>query len=223
MSETITIITVDGPSGSGKGTISQLLAKKLNFHFLDSGSLYRVLALAVHEQALAFEDDVAIAQLALQLKLKFTIKNETLQIFLADRNISDAIRGEAIGVIASKIAIYPKVRKNLLKYQQDFLQKPGLVADGRDMGTVVFPQAKYKFFLSASLEARALRRFKQLKEKGQSMPYETILEDLSARDYRDKERKASPLVPAEDAIKIDTTNKNIQQVFAEIYSYITQN
>lgn len=223
MSQTIPVITVDGPSGSGKGTISQLLAKKLDYHFLDSGALYRVLAYAAIKHNIELENVQALVELAEALDICFKVDAEhnNTQIIFENEDVSDEIREESVGIAASKIAVHQLVRDALMQRQRDFQKKPGLVADGRDMGTVVFPGAQHKFFLGASLEERAMRRFKQLQQKGELTAYEDILADLSARDYRDKERKASPLKPAENAVIIDTTGMNIEQVMCKVTEKIS--
>jgi cytidylate kinase len=216
------VITVDGPSGSGKGTISQLLAKKFDWHFLDSGALYRTLAYAAKKHNIDLEDAEALVKQAQVLDLHFKVDadHHNSQIIFEAEDVTEKIRDETVGVAASKIAVHQSVRDALMQRQRDFQRPPGLVADGRDMGTVVFPEARHKFFLGASLEERALRRFKQLKQKGELTAYEDILADLSARDYRDKERIASPLKPAEDAVVIDTTGLSIDQVMQKVLDKI---
>ncbi len=208
----ISVITIDGPSGSGKGTISQLLAKKLGWHFLDSGALYRILALAALKQHIDLLDAEVLEQLALNLDLQFT----NGKIILMGQDVTDEIRSEPCSVAASKVAALPKVRKALLKRQRDFRQAPGLVADGRDMGTVVFPDAKLKIFLTASQEQRALRRYRQLQEQGINVSLSDVSDDLSQRDKRDQERTIAPLKPAKDAIIIDTTKLSIDEVLNKV-------
>lgn len=216
------VITIDGPSGSGKGTISFLLAEKLGWHFLDSGVIYRVLAYAALKQQVSPDAVLSLEALAKALQLNFELdpKSKSMRIFYNSEDVTEKIREEAVGVMASKIAIHPVVRTALLQRQRDFQQAPGLVTDGRDMGTVVFPQAKYKFFLSAKLEERAMRRFKQLEQMGEKACYEDILADLTARDYRDRERAVAPLKPAADAILIDTTGLSINQVLQNVLAEI---
>lgn len=217
--KTIPVITIDGPSGSGKGTLSLLLAKRLGWHFLDSGAIYRALAYAVLEQAIDKNDDEAICKLAYQLSLFFEedTKTKASKIFLHDQEITERLRAEAVGSMASQVAVHSKVRAALLQIQRDFLKSPGLVADGRDMGTVVFPKASHKFFLTASLEERARRRYKQLQ---QTIAYEAILAELSIRDQRDKQRSVAPLKPAEDAILIDTTGLSVEEVLEAVWRSI---
>jgi cytidylate kinase len=214
------VITVDGPSGSGKGTISRAVAKELGFHFLDSGALYRILAYAAQQQGIALDDEPALAKLAGKLEIRFPADDENDSVLLDGVNIGNDIRTEAAGAGASQVAALPAVREALLQRQRDFRQPPGLVADGRDMGTVVFPDAVAKFFLTASAEERARRRFNQLKEKGKESPFEEILADIKARDERDSSRSASPLKPAPDALQIDTTSLDIPTTIARVLDAI---
>lgn len=206
------IITIDGPTASGKGTIAQRVAQTLHFHYLDSGALYRLTALSALRHQLSLDDEAAIAQLATHLPCHF--KGE--QIWLAEEEVSHAIRAEEIGNAASKIAVFPAVRHALFDLQKRFAQAPGLVADGRDMGTVVFPDADLKIYLTASVEARAERRFKQLIDKGFSANIADLAKDLAERDARDKNRSVAPLKPAEDAYVLDSSNLTIEQVVAEV-------
>ena len=205
----IPVITLDGPSGSGKGTISHAVARELGFHFLDSGALYRLLAYAAQQRGIALDDETALAELAGKLDIRFPADADTDTVLLDGENVGGDIRTEAAGAGASKVAALPAVRAALLQRQRDFRQAPGLVADGRDMGTVVFPDAEAKFFLTASSQERARRRFNQLKEKGKESPFEEILADIEARDERDSSRLVAPLKPAEDALHIDTTSLDI--------------
>jgi len=205
----IPVITVDGPSGSGKGTISHAVARELGFHFLDSGALYRLLAYAAQQRGIALDEEPVLAKLAGELDIRFPADGETDAVLLDGQNVGGDIRTEAAGAGASKVAALPAVRAALLQRQRDFRQAPGLVADGRDMGTVVFPDAEAKFFLTASAQERARRRFNQLKEKGKESPFEEILADIEARDERDSSRSVAPLKPAEDALHIDTTSLDI--------------
>lgn len=213
MSETVFVVTIDGPSGSGKGTLSQLLAKKLNFHLLDSGALYRLTALASLNKQLDLNDVDAIANVALNLQIAFDVSGDKTLILLEGQNVSDQIRTETISMAASKIAAYQPVRSALLARQRAFAKLPGLIADGRDMGTVVFPAAPVKLFLTASAEARAERRYKQLVAKGETVDKNILVKEIQERDERDTKRSVSPLVPADDAVLVDSTNMSIEQVF----------
>jgi cytidylate kinase len=198
----IPVITIDGPSASGKGTVAQLVADKLGFAYLDSGALYRVVAFAAQQNNVAWDDANAVAECAKTLNIKF--KND--QILLNDHDISNEIRTELMGKGASQVAVHAPVRAALIDLQHSFHQAPGLVADGRDMGTVIFPFAPLKIFLTASTEIRAERRYKQLLGKNQPANYENILQDLQERDARDKGRASAPLVMAENAILLETDN-----------------
>ena len=195
------VIAIDGPSASGKGTVAQAVAQALGFHFLDSGALYRLVALAALRGGISWTDHKALEDLALTLDLRF----EGGSIFLLDHDVTTDIRSEACADGASRVAAIPDVRKALLQRQRAFRQPPGLVADGRDMGTVVFPDAVLKVFLTASVEVRAERRHKQLKQKGITAIFAVLLEDLRARDERDMSRRAGPLKPSPDAFLLDTT------------------
>jgi cytidylate kinase len=201
----IPVITIDGPSASGKGTVAQLVADKLGFAYLDSGALYRVVAFAAQQNNIAWDDANAVAECAKTLNIKF--KND--QILLNDHDISNEIRTELMGKGASQVAVHASVRAALVDLQHSFHQAPGLVADGRDMGTVIFPSAPLKIFLTASTEIRAERRYKQLLGKNQPANYENILQDLQERDARDKGRASAPLVMAENAILLETDNLGI--------------
>lgn len=211
-----TVVTIDGPSGSGKGTISQLLAQKLGFHMLDSGALYRLTALAADHHNVDLDNEEALEVLAGHLDVQFDTSGEATRIILEGEDVTDAIRVEKVSMDASQVAAQPRVREALLARQRDFRQAPGLVADGRDMGTTVFPQADVKIFLTASAEERANRRYKQLLEKGESVSLPALLEDIRARDDRDMNRSASPLKPAADAIVLDSTVLSIEQVLEKV-------
>ena len=217
---TPTVIAIDGPSGSGKGTLSQLLAKKIGFHLLDSGALYRLVALAALKQGVNIQDERQVEQVAAQLDVRFDITDESTRILLSGEDVTSAIRNEIISMNASVVAAYPGVREALLKRQRNFRQLPGLVADGRDMGTTVFPDADIKIFLTASAEARAQRRYKQLVEKGESVDMNALIKDIQERDERDSKRTVSPLKPAADAILLDSTQMTIEEVLEAMLSLV---
>jgi len=214
------IVTVDGPSGSGKGTLSKLLAESLDYHLLDSGALYRLVALATQQQQLALEEVEAIASLARDLDVVFRVSQQDLCIELEGKDVTAAIRSEPISKQASKVAAMPAVREALLERQRAFAQAPGLVADGRDMGTTVFPQAQCKIFLTASAEARAERRYRQLQQANVQVDKQTLVNDIRERDYRDQSRSVSPLKPAADAHIIDSTLLTIPQVLERMQSLV---
>lgn len=203
----IPVITIDGPSASGKGTVAERVADTLGFAYLDSGALYRVVAYATHENNIAWDDAEAVAEHAKTLNIRF--KNG--QVYLNDTDISDEIRTEIMGKGASQVAVHAPLRAVLVDLQHSFCQQPGLVADGRDMGTVIFPSAPLKVFLTASTEVRAERRYKQLLNKNQPADYQAILQDLQERDARDKGRASAPLVMAKDAILLETDNLTISE------------
>ncbi len=210
------VATIDGPSGSGKGTIAALLARRLGWALLDSGALYRVTALAAMNQGVDFADTDALAAVASNLDVQFIPSEDGLAIVLAGERVSDSLRTEEVGALASRVAALPAVRAALLQCQRDFARNPGLVADGRDMGTVVFPNATVKVFLTASAEERAKRRFGQLHQKGIDASFERLLADIQARDERDSQRAVAPLRPADDAIILDSTQMSIQEVLAVV-------
>lgn len=212
----IPVLTIDGPSGSGKGTVAQLMAKDLGWHYLDSGALYRVLAQASIKHGVELADESSISALAKKLDVVFLLKNAELEVLLEGRNVTTLIRSEQAGNAASKVAALPLVRSALLERQRDFRQLPGLVTDGRDMGTVVFPDASYKIFLNASAEVRAQRRHKQLKEIGIESNIPDLIDEISERDERDRKRTVAPLRPATDAIQLDSTSLGIENVFDRV-------
>ncbi len=211
------VITIDGASGTGKGTVSQLLANRLGWHFLDSGALYRVLALAAQKHSVDLDNEKALEVLGEHLDVQFIAQENSMpRVLLEGEDVTDTIRSEKIGNAASIVAALPAVRASLLSRQRVFRESPGLVADGRDMGTVIFPDAEFKFFLIASPEERALRRYNQLKERGISVTLDDLLLDLKERDKRDQERTVAPLKPAEDAVCIDTDGLTVAQVVEKI-------
>lgn len=213
----VPVITVDGPSGAGKGTISHLLADRLGWHFLDSGALYRVTGQACIIEGVNWDDQQAVAEIARHLDVAFTLSaSGEMLVSYKGIDVSAAIRTEEGGRGASKVAAIPAVRDALLARQRDFMQPPGLVADGRDMGTVVFRDAPLKFFLTASAEERAERRYKQLIAKGENVSLPRLLADIQERDERDSSRPIAPLVPAEDAIVIDSSATPITEVFERV-------
>ncbi len=216
------VITVDGPSGVGKGTLCHALADKLGFDFLDSGAIYRILALAAVKHGIDFENELALAELGRKLDVKFVPENNEIQVILDGENVGDQIRTAEAGQNASKIAVYPQVREALLQRQRDFRSTKGLIADGRDMGTVVFPDAEIKFFLDASAEERTKRRVKQLQEKGFNANFDEILAEIKERDFRDRNRPVAPLVPAKNAMILDSTHLSIEEVIQQALDYIAQ-
>ncbi len=211
------VVCVDGPSGSGKGTVAQRVAAALGFHLLDSGALYRLTALAASTADVDLDDADALARTAARMQPRFEPGADgTTRIVLDGDDVTEAIRAEAVGMNASKVAAEPGVREALLQRQRDFRQPPGLVADGRDMGTVVFPDAELKVFLTASAGERAERRHKQLSEKGIDASLADLLQDIEARDAQDAERGASPMAAADDAVVIDSTERSAESVTGEV-------
>jgi cytidylate kinase len=211
----IPVITIDGPTASGKGTVAQRVATQLGFHYLDSGALYRLTALSAIRHATPLTDEHGIAKLAERLPCSFAGD----EILLGSENVTNAIRAEEVGNMASKIAALPTVRHALAGLQLGFRKAPGLVADGRDMGTVIFPHAQLKVFLTASVEARADRRYKQLIGKGFSATMEDLLKDLRERDARDSSRAIAPLKPAEGAHILDTSNMTVDEAVAQVLQW----
>lgn len=214
------VITVDGPSGAGKGTLCMLLADKLGFHLLDSGAIYRVLALAAIHHGVDTESEDALVPLATHLDVQFIAEGELVKVILEGEDVSGELRKEETGMAASKVAALPRVREALLRRQRAFSAAPGLVADGRDMGTVVFVDAEAKIFLDASAEERASRRLKQLQQKGLDVKFDDLLSEIQERDDRDRNRPVAPLRPAEDALVLDSTSMNIEQVVEKALHYI---
>ncbi|MEZ9565664.1 (d)CMP kinase [Vibrio artabrorum] len=214
------VITVDGPSGAGKGTLCMLLADKLGFHLLDSGAIYRVLALAAIHHGVDTESEDALVPLATHLDVQFIAEGDLVKVILEGEDVSGELRKEETGMAASKVAALPRVREALLRRQRAFSTASGLVADGRDMGTVVFKEAEAKIFLDASAEERASRRLKQLQQKGLDVKFDDLLSEIQERDDRDRNRPVAPLRPAEDALVLDSTSMNIEQVVEKALHYI---
>jgi cytidylate kinase len=221
MADLYPVITVDGPSGAGKGTVSKQIAQRLGWHFLDSGAIYRVLALAVVHHDMDPTDEESLAELAAHLDVSFSTDEMTgdTKVILEGEDVSSTIRTEVVGGVASKVASLPRVREALLRRQRAFRESPGLVADGRDMGTIVFPTAEVKVFLTATAEERAQRRYLQLKNKQPGVRIDSLLADIQARDERDSNRSVAPLVAAHDALEIDSTSMDIEQVVDSILDY----
>ncbi len=216
----IPVVTIDGPSGAGKGTISQLIAKQTGYSLLDSGALYRLTAVASLRKGIDLNSEEAVASVALHLGIEFLVEAEGVRVMLDGDDVSLEIRTEEAGMAASQVAAHPKVRDALLQCQRDFRKGEGLVADGRDMGTVVFPDAPVKIFLTASAEERAMRRFKQIQDTGGSPDYDKILVDIKARDEKDSNRASAPLKAADDAVVLDSTTMDIDEVYRTVLAEI---
>jgi len=217
----IPVIAIDGPSASGKGTVATRVANQLGYHYLDSGALYRIVAFLTHQQHIDWQDEVAVAQCAMQLDIRF----ESEQIIVNQTNVTNAIRTELMGKGASTVAVHPKVRAALIDVQHNFRKAPGLVADGRDMGTVIFPDAFVKVFLTASTEIRAQRRYEQLlkNQSIENVSYDSILTDLKTRDARDQNRESAPLIIAQSAVTINTDQLSIDATVQHILNLVKEN
>ncbi len=219
-SENFPVITIDGPAGSGKGTITERIASNLGWEILDSGALYRLVGLAAIREGVDFNDEIRLARIAETLDVSFVPNGDGVDVFLKGDNVSDLIRNEECGSCASKVAAINGVRNALLARQRKFSGPDGLVADGRDMGTVIFPEAKVKVYLTASAKIRAERRLNQLKNQGVNANLASLIEDIEERDKRDTTRKVAPLIPAADAIIIDTGKSSIDEVVSQIMKLV---
>lgn len=219
MTATAPVITVDGPSGAGKGSLCKALAEALGWRLLDSGAIYRVLALAALHHQVDITSEEALVPLAAHLDVRFLAHNGKLQVILEGEDVSNEIRTEDVGNTASQAAAFPRVREALLRRQRAFRVAPGLIADGRDMGTVVFPDAPVKIFLDANSEERAQRRMLQLQDKGFNVNFERLLAEIKERDDRDRNRAIAPLVPASDALVLDSTSMSIEEVIHQALTY----
>lgn len=220
MSTPIPVLTIDGPSGAGKGTVSRLVAWRLGWHYLDSGALYRAVGVAASWADLDLADPAALVRCTFDTEVRFDEDGSTLRVFVNGSDATDELRLETTGTVASAIAAIPEVRAALKERQRVFRREPGLVADGRDMGTVIFPDATCKVFLTASAEERARRRHNQLKGKGVSVTFDGLLREILARDARDAQRTVAPLKPADDAVLIDTTGLSIEEVVERVLALV---
>jgi CMP/dCMP kinase len=216
------VLAIDGPGGSGKGTVSRLLARQLGWHLLDSGALYRLVALDACQRGVGLDAEEALAGLAVRLDAQFQTTGDQVRVLLSGVDVTDAIRSESVGNGASRVASLSAVRRALVQRQRDFRREPGLVADGRDMGLVIFPDANLKVFLTASLEERVRRRHKQLKDKGINVSLSALSRDMVERDRRDSERSISPLKPSDDARMLDTTGMDIPAVVATVLRWVAE-
>ena len=213
---TVSVITIDGPSGAGKGTVARLIALELGFNLLDSGAIYRILGLAATDAGIELDDIDALVALSNSLDLRFPYNARSTEIVLNDVSVGDQLRTQAVADAASQVAVHPLIRQALMGLQRRQARAPGLVGDGRDLGTIVFPDADLKIFLDASVEVRAERRYLEIIESGQTVERSAILRDLEIRDVRDRTRKVAPLVPADDAYVIDSSDKTAAQVAADV-------
>lgn len=216
------VITIDGPSGAGKGTLSKAMAESLQWHLLDSGAIYRVLALAALHHQVDIESEEALVPIAAHLDVRFLSIEGEIQVILEGEDVTGEIRTQEVSNTASRVAAFPRVREALLRRQRAFREGPGLIADGRDMGTVVFPEAPVKIFLDADAEERAHRRMLQLQEKGFGVNFDRLLSEIKERDARDRNRAVAPLVPATDALVLDSTSMSIEQVIEKALDYARQ-
>ncbi|MGK7296507.1 MAG: (d)CMP kinase, partial [Candidatus Wenzhouxiangella sp. M2_3B_020] len=212
----VPVLAIDGPSGAGKGAVSASVARRLGWNVLDSGAVYRSVALAAVEGGVDADDADALVELASELPLAFRAGADGIDVLLEGRDVGASLRTEAVSIMASRVAAIREVRDALLQLQRECRRPPGLVADGRDMGTIVFPDADLKIFLEASVEERAKRRYKQLKQKGESVILPRLLQDMQARDRRDRERAIAPTVPAPDAVVVDSTHLSLEEVIARV-------
>jgi len=220
LTDYIPVLAIDGPSGSGKGTVCRKLARKLGWNLLDSGALYRLVALAAAKDKLSLDDSEGLSHIASNMNISFAPASDLEQVFLEGKEVSEAMRTETCGTDASKVALQPAIRSAVVNRQRRFAQAPGLVADGRDMGTIVFPDATLKVFLTASPEERALRRYNQLKDKGIDVNLAALSRRIDGRDRRDAERDVAPLRPARDARVLDSTELDANEVVKCVFRWL---